>query len=191
MQTILGANGIIAIETAKELTRFTKNIRLVSRHPQKVNDTDELFSADLLQPQQVLNAVRGSVIVYLVAGLQYNKKIWKEQWPVLMNNVINVCKQHKSKLVFFDNIYMYGRVSGVMTEETPFNPCSIKGKIRAEIANQILQEVKMGNITAMIARAPEFYGPGKTLSVVNAMVFDSIKKGKKPMWLLNDIYKRT
>jgi len=106
MQTILGANGIIATETAKELTRFTKNIRLVSRHPRKVNESDEIFSADLLNQQEVLEAVKGSEIVYLVAGVTYQKKIWQEQWPVIMNNVVTACKKNNAKLVFFDNIYI-------------------------------------------------------------------------------------
>ncbi|WP_220101230.1 hypothetical protein [Chitinophaga oryzae] len=49
MQTILGANGQIAEELAKELKRkYTSDIRLVSRHPRKVNDTDTLLAANLL-----------------------------------------------------------------------------------------------------------------------------------------------
>jgi hypothetical protein len=40
-----------------------------------------------------------------------------------MGNAIEACKRAGAKLVFFDNVYMYGRVSGPMTEETPFNPC--------------------------------------------------------------------
>ena len=191
IQTILGAGGIIATETARELTRYTKNIRLVSRHPQKVNERDELITADLLQASQVLDAVKGSGIVYLAAGLPYKKKLWQKQWPVVMKNVIEACKAHHARLVFFDNIYMYGRVIGSMTEETPYHPASIKGQVRAEIATMILQEVQKGNLEALIARAPEFYGPGKTLSVVNAMVFDNIRKGKKLQWVFNDSFLRT
>jgi short-subunit dehydrogenase len=42
MQTILGASGQIARELARELKRnYTDDLRLVSRHPQKVNDSDE------------------------------------------------------------------------------------------------------------------------------------------------------
>ena len=110
MQTILGANGIIAVELAKELYQnYTTNIRLVSRNPQKVNDTDELVSADLLNADATDRAVAGSEIVYLTAGLPYNARIWQEQWQVVMQNVINACKKHGAKLVFFDNVYMYGR----------------------------------------------------------------------------------
>lgn len=191
MQTILGSNGIIGTELAKALTAYTGQLRLVSRNPQKVNATDELFPADLLNAEQTSAAVKGSDIVYLAAGLVYNYKIWQQQWPVVMQNVIEACKQHNAKLVFFDNIYMYGPVQGIMTEETPFNATSKKGKVRAAIATMLLNEIKAGTLKAMICRAPEFYGPGKTLSGVNAMVFDNIRKGKKAQWLVSDERKRT
>lgn len=48
MQTILGASGRIAEELARELRRrFATDIRLVSRNPKKINETDAAFSADL------------------------------------------------------------------------------------------------------------------------------------------------
>jgi hypothetical protein len=45
-----------------------------------------------------------------------------------MDNAIEACKRARAKLIFFENVYMYGKVSGPMTEETPFNPCSKKGE---------------------------------------------------------------
>ena len=192
MQTILGANGIIATEIAKELHHsFTKDIRLVSRNPKKVNDTDELFTADLLNAGQTAEAVKGSEIVYLAAGLPYKAKIWSEQWPIIMRNVIDACKMHQAKLVFFDNAFMYGQVKGIMTEETAFNAVSSKGKTRGNIAQMLLHEIKTNQLTAMICRAPEFYGPRNTLSGTNATIFDNIKKGKKLQVLLNDTTLRT
>lgn len=192
MQTILGAGGIIANELAKELHKnFTRDLRLVGRNPKKVNDSDELFTADLLNAEQTADAVKGSEIVYFTAGLPYNSKIWHDQWPIVMQNVIDACELNKAKLVFFDNVYMYGQVKGVMTEETPFNSVSIKGKARAKITNMLLEEIKQGKITAMICRAPEFYGPRNTLSGTNATVFDNIKKGKKLQVLLSDSVLRT
>lgn len=191
MQTILGANGIIGVNIAKTLPQFINQIRLVSRNPKKVNDTDELAVADLLNAQQVSDAVKGSEIVYLTAGLPYKASVWEQQWPVVMKNTIDACKTNGAKLVFFDNLYLYGRVNGVMTEETPFAATSRKGKVRATIATMILNEIKQGTLTAMICRAPEFYGPRPTLSGVNSTVFENIAKGKKPQWLINDERKRT
>jgi nucleoside-diphosphate-sugar epimerase len=192
MQTILGANGIIATEIAKALySNYTKDIRLVSRHPKKVHETDELVTADLLDEQQTANAVKGSEIVYLAAGLPYHTKTWQEQWPVVMKNVIRACTLHHAKLVFFDNVYMYGPVNGTMTEETPFNATSKKGKVRAAIATMLLNEMKNKTITAMICRAPEFYGPRNTISGTNATIFDNIKKQKKLQVLISDTTLRT
>jgi nucleoside-diphosphate-sugar epimerase len=192
MQTILGANGVIANELAKELhLNYTKEIRLVSRNPKKINDSDELFSANLLDAAQTANAVKGSEIVYLVVGLPYKSKIWHEQWPIVMRNVIAACKTHNAKLVFFDNVYMYGQVKGLMTEETPFNAKSIKGKVRGQITQMLLDEIKSNQITAMVCRAPEFYGPRNTQSGTNATIFNNIRKGKKLQVLVSDATLRT
>lgn len=74
MQTILGLGGGIGNETAKNLLHFTDKIRLVSRNPKCVNKTDEIYTADLTKKDEVVHAVNGSDIVYLLAGLQYNQK---------------------------------------------------------------------------------------------------------------------
>jgi nucleoside-diphosphate-sugar epimerase len=186
MQTILGSSGIIGIEVAKELHRsYTKDIRLVSRDPKKVNPTDQLFKADLMNHDQVMEAVKGSEIVYLTVGIQYSAKIWAAQWPVIMKNVIDACKEHRAKLVFFDNVYCYGKVEGWMTEESPYNPCSKKGTIRLKVINMMMDEVRKGKLQALIARAADFYGPDTPLSFVNVMVFQNLAKGKKAQWLCN------
>ena len=59
MQTILGANGTIGSVLASELRSYTDKIRLVSRNPRKVNDSDELFPADLSVHGAVDIAVAG------------------------------------------------------------------------------------------------------------------------------------
>ncbi len=185
MQTILGAGGIIGKELAKSLPKYTDRLRLVSRNPKKVNPSDEIISADLLDADQSLKAVQGSETVYLTAGLPYNIKTWQSQWPVIMKNVIDACKKHNSNLVFFDNVYPYGLVKGWMTEDTPLNPSSKKGEVRKKIDDMILDEVRRGNLKAIIARAADFYGPNTPLSFVNVLVFDTLKQGKKAQWLIN------
>lgn len=191
MQTILGSNGVIGQNIAKTLPQYTNKIRLVSRQPKKVNETDELLAADLLITEQVNNAVKGSETVFLTAGILYRIKLWREQWPVIMNNVIEACKHHNSKLVFFDNVYSYGKVNGWMTEETRYNPCSKKGEVRAAIARKLMDETQTGNLQAMIVRGADFYGPQTPLSFLNAMVFENMAKGKKAQLMLNDSTKHS
>ena len=47
MQTIIGSGGAIGIELARALKQHTTKIRLVSRNPEKVNNDDQLFPADI------------------------------------------------------------------------------------------------------------------------------------------------
>jgi len=183
MQTILGANGIIGKELSKHLTHQTSQIRQVSRNPEKENASDELVKADLLNYSETEKAVAGSDVVYLVAGLKYDAKVWQQQWPVVMKNTIDACKKHGSKLVFFDNVYAYGQVNGIMTEETPFNPTSKKGEVRAKIATMLLEEIKAENLTGMIIRSADFYGPGSTLSLIHSTITERLKAGKGAQWI--------
>jgi nucleoside-diphosphate-sugar epimerase len=181
MQTILGATGPIGTELAKQLINYTDKIRLVSRNPKKVNETDTLLSADLTNAEDVDRAIAGSEIVYLTVGFEYKTKVWKRIWPALMRSVIEACKKYKCKLVFFDNVYMYDRdFLADMTEETPVRPTSQKGEIRAEIAELLLSETRKGNLTALIARSADFLGPNN--SVLIETVYKNFKKGKKANW---------
>lgn len=185
MQTILGSTGVIGTELAKSLTQYTDKIRLVSRNPKSVNSTDQLVIADLTNPEQVLNAVERSDVVYLTAGLQYKINIWQTQWPIIMKNVISACKTHKAKLVFFDNVYAYGLVKGWMKEDTLVNPVSKKGEVRAQIAQMIMNEVERGSLDAIIARAADFYGPNTPLSFATVTVFQNLNRGKKAQWFID------
>ena len=183
MQTILGSSGVIGQNLAKALTKHTGDIRLVSRNPQKVNATDHLLSADLNDADAVMKAVDGSDVTYLTVGLEYKIDVWRDQWPRIMSNVINACKEHGSKLVFFDNVYAYGKVDGWMTENTPHKPDSRKGEVRARIADEIMNAVGKGEINALIARSADFYGPHTPLSFVTVMVFDRLSKGQSAQWM--------
>lgn len=192
MQTILGANGQIAEELARELhSNFTTDIRLVSRTPKKINDTDQLFPANLLDTQATDKAVEGSDIAYLTVGLPMNSQMWTEQFPIIMKNVIEACRKYQCKLVFFDNTYMYAKTGEPQTEESPFVHVGQKSTVRAKMATMLLEEINNKTIEAVICRAPEFYGTGKTQSITNTLIFDNIKQGSKLKVPINDNTKRT
>lgn len=183
MQTILGAGGVIGKELSRHLSGVTPEIRQVSRNPVPVNEGDACVRADLLDREAVARALEGSEIAYLVAGLPYDARVWESDWPRIMENVIEGCARHRVKLVFFDNVYAYGRVEGAMTEDTPFNPCSRKGEVRARIATRLMEAHAAGTVEAMIVRAADFYGPGAVLSFPHSTVFERLRKGKKPQWI--------
>ena len=186
MQTILGANGAIGSVLAKELRNYTDRIRLVSRNPKKVNDKDELFQADVSDDSLIKKAIEGSDVVYLVVGFDYKLKVWQHTWPKCMRTVLDACIMNKSKLVFFDNIYIYDKNAiPHMTEDSIMDPPSKKGLVRKEIADMLLHEVKSGKLTALIARSADFYGPDTKTSFLIELVYKNLKKGKRPMWLID------
>lgn len=186
MITILGAGGVIGDELAKLLVARNQPFRVVGRHPRMVPGASETVAADLADLDQTVRAVAGSSVVHLLAGLKYDHKVWQEMWPRIMSNTIEACKRADAKLILFDNVYMYGRVSGPMTEETPFNPCSRKGEVRARIASELMAAWMAGTLTGMIARSADFYGPGADNSVANVLVGEPLAKQQTASWLVND-----
>lgn len=181
MQTIIGSGGTIGLPLAQELRKFTDHIRLVSRHPKKVNEGDELFPLDVTHFNRVRDAVAGSSVVYITTGFEYKLKVWQRTWPAFMQAVIGACKGYGSKLVFFDNVYMYAKTAiPHMTEESPLQPPSKKGIVRKQLQEMIMSEVESGKLTALIARSADFYGPhtaDKSMLVETAA--KNLLKGKK------------
>ncbi|MCU0435679.1 MAG: NAD-dependent epimerase/dehydratase family protein [Bacteroidia bacterium] len=186
MQTILGSGGAIGSELAKALTAYTSDIRLVSRNPKKVNSSDLLFPADLTDPAQVSKAIEGSKVCYLTVGFDYNTKLWQQRWPELIKHVTAACIDHKTKLVFFDNVYAIGgnHVKHI-TEQSPISPSSKKGEVRAFVDKHILEQVEKGRLDAIIARAPDFFGPVKDKSILMNLIYDNFAKGKAAQWFCN------
>jgi len=113
-------------------------------------------------------------------------RLWVEQWSVIMKNVIDACAAHRAWLVFFDNTYMYPQTDEPQTEGIAFRPYGEKGCIRTAIAEELLKAMEQKRLTAMICRAPEFCGPGKTQSITNSSIVEPLAQGKAARVFLRD-----
>ncbi|MBG6110089.1 nucleoside-diphosphate-sugar epimerase [Flavobacterium sp. CG_23.5] len=192
MQTILGANGIIGEELARELrNNYTDQIKLVGRNPQKVHPNDHLFKADLLNLESVVTALENTEIAYLTVGLPYDSEIWLRDWVIVMKNAIAACKKNNCKLVYFDNTCAYPQDSEIQTEETPLTSEGKKGRGKKLAAELLLKAIANKENEAVICRAPEFYGPGKTKGLTNSLIFENLKNGKETKVFLKDNVLRT
>jgi nucleoside-diphosphate-sugar epimerase len=185
LQTIIGGNGTIGTEVAKKLHMMNIQVRIASRSPKKVNATDQVFAMDVFNEQSVSDAIKGSSVVYLILGLPYKDQVWLDGFPRAVRAVINACKKEGAKMVYFDNVYMYGRVDGTMTEDIPSKPDSVKGTARMIAADLILEAIKTQEVQAMICRSADFYGDYPYYDVIKQIAV-SLQKNKKAMLLFRD-----
>jgi hypothetical protein len=108
---------------------------------------------------QIDKAIAGSEVVYVVIGFEYKLSVWQDIWPAFLNEVINACKTNNSKLVFFDNVYMYEKSAiPFMTEDSPVSAPSKKGRVRQQLNEMIIREIENNALTGLIARSADFYG---------------------------------
>lgn len=97
-----------------------------------------------------------------------------------MKAIIDACERHHSKLFFYDNMYAYSRSSvPFIIEGSVIDPPSKKGMIRKELHEMIMNAVEKGRIKALIARSADFYGPISPQTILQQMVIDNFRKGKK------------
>ena len=180
---VLGGNGVAGRETVRALIERGHTPASVGRSASAADGAISV-TADLLNPDEVSQVVRGAEVVYLTAGLPYSSRIWAEQWPIILRNTIDAALESGARLVYLDNVYAYGRVTGPMTESTPIRPVSKKGEVRAA-ALRMLDEATTRGLTVTIARSADFYGPGASTSVFNGFALDKIQEGKNATWLFN------
>ncbi|MFN8820774.1 MAG: NAD-dependent epimerase/dehydratase family protein, partial [Betaproteobacteria bacterium] len=160
-------------------------VRIVQRHPRLIEGAVATASADVLDLDGLTKAVEGSDVIYLILGLPYDAKVWLEGFPRAVSHAVEAARRVGARLVYFDNVYMYGPVQGVMTEDTPDNPTTQKGLARARAARVLMEAVEKGAIRGLIARSADFYGDYRPFDQVKAMA-KKLMKGQKAQLLLRD-----
>jgi nucleoside-diphosphate-sugar epimerase len=182
--TILGSGGPVGKPLAEALHASGKPLRLVSRNPNASHGAGEYLPADLTNPAVLDKAVEGSEVVYVTVGFPYSTKVWQQVWPPFMKATVDACEKHGSKLVFFDNVYLYQKsATPHLTENSAIGAQTQKGKVRQQVAQMVTDAHEQGRVTALIARSADFYGPNVANSLMEAAVLNKLVKGKKAQWL--------
>ena len=141
-------------------------------------DGVDIVAADVTDAAQAREVCEGAAVVYHCMSTDYTT--WPETLPPLMQGAITGAEAANARLVYGDNLYMYGPVDGPLTEDLPYAATTRKGRVRAQVAETLLSANKNGAIEATIGRASDFYGPGVTTSKMGEMVFGRILEGKNP-----------
>src|SRR5260370_11702853 len=116
----------------------------------------------------------------------YYAKIWAELVPGYMDSLINAAGRTDARLVVLANVYMLGRPGNrALDEETPCNPCSRKGEIRARAAERLFEAHRRADVVATAGRASDYYGPGGTLTHLGDQFWRPALMGKTARVLVN------
>lgn len=181
---VLGANGVVGRETTAALRARGLAVTAVARSRRELDGATSV-AADLLDAASAANALRGAHVAYLTVGLPYSTKAWRHDWPIVMRNTIDACLANGTRLVYFDNVYAYGKVDGPMAESTPIRPSSRKGEVRASLLALLDTAARERGLEFTIARSADFYGPDAATSAFNMYAIDRVVDGKRPVWLFD------
>ncbi len=134
-------------------------------------------AADVTDPARVEAVTQGAEIVFNTSSPPYSR--WPEQFPPLVRGAIEGLRRSGAAMVFADNLYLYGDRNGEpLREDMPYSARTVKGRVRAQMATEILDAAQSGKIRAVIGRASDFYGPRARSSALGEQVWIPILNGK-------------
>lgn len=171
--------GPVGRDVAQRLAARGTTVRVAQRkRPDDLPQGVAFIACDALDAASVRAAIAGAAQVVLSIGLDYSGKVWRASWPKIMTNIVEACAASGARLVFFDNLYMYGPCTAPMKETDPLTSYGEKPAARAEATRIWQRASEAGRLRVAAVRAPDFYGPGVRLSVFGDYGFGALARGK-------------
>ena len=148
--------------TARELVKMGKTVRMINRSGKtdRLPEGVEVIASNAYDIDKNIKLTRGATTIYQCAQPPYYE--WTEKFPPLQKPILDAAAANNAKLVIGDNLYMYGRFTGSLREDSPIAPNTKKGRVRAEMAQAVLAAHTAGRVRAAIGRASDFFGPDDT-----------------------------
>lgn len=164
---------------SEQLLAQGKHVRLVSRHGRPLSGSlgaAEVLAADVTDPDQARAACDAATVIYHCAVPLYTD--WVEQCAPLMAGILEGAVTSGAKLVYGDNLYAYGPVTGPIHEGLPAAATDRKGMARARVAEMLLSAHRTGRVRGTIGRASDFFGPRVLTSSMGGRVFGALLSGR-------------
>lgn len=125
--------------------------------PDSVDGTDAAVLRDMM---------RGADVAYLLLNAHYVD--WYDLFPPRLEAAISASEATGTRLIYHDDLYMYGPNPQTLTESTPNSSRTRKGRLRADMARTFLDAVATGRVIGAIGRSADMYGPGALNSSFNS-----------------------
>jgi len=185
LHVLFGA-GQVGGRLARLLLASGRRVRIARRSPGGAPGGIEVVVGDASDPAFCARAAAGAVAVYHCMNPPYARRAWAELLPRWMDNLIAAAGRARARLVVLDNLYMLGRPGGrTLDEDTPMNPCSRKGEIRARAAERLLEAHRRGDVLATTGRASDYYGPDAPLGHVGDQFWRGALAGRSAQVLVD------
>ena len=179
--TVLGAAGGTGQAITAELAARGHAVTAVTRGgttPAAAGITPA--TADLYDLPSTRTACERADAVVLGASPPYHA--WAGNFERMLDTVLDAVAAVGARLVFVDNLYMYGPADGPISESSPEHATG-KGALRRDLARRILDDER---VPAGIGRFSDYYGPGGTNSFLHRMFLQPALAGKPMQILLAD-----
>ena len=146
-----------------------RNMRVAQRHrPKDLPAHIPFVGCDVLDSASVHEAMRGVTQIVLAIGFAYERKIWRDAWPKAMANILEAAARENARVVFVDNLYMYGPQRMALHEDLALQDFGAKPAVRAAITRQWMDAHHAGRVKTAALRAPDFYGPDRKSTRLNS-----------------------
>ena len=163
-----------------------RKVRVAQRTVPKDLPEDAGFTrCDVLDAASVRAAVKGTSQIVLSIGFAYERAVWRDAWPKAMANVLDAAEAEGARIVFVDNLYMYGPQTVPLREDMALAAYGAKPAVRAAITRQWMAAHDSGRVKVTALRAPDFYGPDVRTSHLGDLAFGTMAKGKSPMLIVD------
>lgn len=177
LHVIFGA-GQVGLPLMQVLLAQGHQVRVVRRTRAEVPAGVELVLGDAFDREFCVQSAAKATSVYHCLNVPYSTKAWATALPPLQSNLIEAAGKAKARLVVFENLYMLGAPSGTLTEESPLNPRSKKGELRAALSTALFEAHRAGQVRAVAGRASHLFGPNVTQSQIGAQLLTRVLAGK-------------
>jgi len=144
-------------------------------------------SVDLVtgDPASLASAVRGAATIYHCVSTPYQE--WHRTLAPIQDSLVAAAVEAGALLAVADNLYGYARGIERIDEDSPVDPPSRKGRLRARLHEALLEAAGEKGLRFVSIRASDFYGPGVTWQGVfgTTRFLDPLIAGKRPALLGN------
>lgn len=181
MKTILGTGqlGFTIMQMLVEKNPDEKII-MVNRSGKLITPVPNniaVIAADVTSKADMEKVAANAELIFNCTDMPYNK--WAEFYPATATALAYALSKTNAKLVFADNLYSYGNVSGnEMNEQMVHNAKTKKGKIRAGVINTLLLSGDEFNSRVAFVKAADFIGPRIHKGLFGKDFLDAVYNGK-------------